>query len=562
MKISINKKSIFIVLFAMLLSMASASLPVYAGGDMSQWSLEAEGDLVLSNDIILTADVKIDKNITIDLNGHSIINIGKLQRKTEYNGGDTLSHSVFKIDIAHGAQVLIKNGCLYDVPIYNRGDDLRLEYLTICNPHCEGVTNRGEIYKIEYCDIYAQSGAINSSGKTLAIENSRIISDRYEAVQGNFEKIWHCFIMSKDTARGVGLSDGNAGNRIALVDDCLLAGCGRGGLSTWGGVETVRGSTVIGLGDASTSASSRNCAVWMAADKERAKPHITASTLIAKEDGCGYYSSSESGGSAFNECADISSDCSFIKHADMGELEPWLQWEAVSTESWVAKPTFFGAPEISDRLKYSFRNFRDRNECGKDKFTDTEAFAWAQDNIEKAYRTGLMLGKSDSLFDPQDNVSYAEAAALASRLHSIYAQGKDEFAKSEPWFESYLGYAKKNGLIASDMTAFSAEGGASYASAISRADFARLLAAALPESALSPVNSVADNAIPDLSNKDASGRTDERAEPVYLLYRAGILAGSDAKRSFEPASSISRAEAVCIITRMAEPSLRLRFNLR
>ena len=47
------------------------------------------------------------------------------------------------------------------------------------------------------------------------------------------------------------------------------------------------------------------------------------------------------------------------------------------------------------------------------------------------------------------------------------------------------------------------------------------------------------------------------AESVYTLYRAGVMCGSDGNGTFLPQSSISRAEAACVISRMADSDRRI-----
>lgn len=72
---------------------------------------------------------------------------------------------------------------------------------------------------------------------------------------------------------------------------------------------------------------------------------------------------------------------------------------------------------------------------------------------------------------------------------------------------------------------------------------------------LQPINLVEDGAIPDVDmNADY-------ADAVYLLYRAGVLSGSDANGTFNPDSTISRAEVATIVTRMVEPTLRKTIEL-
>ena len=89
----------------------------------------------------------------------------------------------------------------------------------------------------------------------------------------------------------------------------------------------------------------------------------------------------------------------------------------------------------------------------------------------------------------------------------------------------------------------------------SRAQFAEIFANSLPAEALSAINRVSDNSIPDVSIAASF------AEYVYKLYRAGILSGSDANGTFNPQTYITRAEAATIVSRMAESDNRVSITL-
>jgi hypothetical protein len=136
---------------------------------------------------------------------------------------------------------------------------------------------------------------------------------------------------------------------------------------------------------------------------------------------------------------------------------------------------------------------------------------------------------------------------MSARIHSIYATGAANFEPSTPWYQTYVDYALANGIITREY--------ADYTQAATRADFAAILRGALPDEALEAINTVADGSIPDV-NTGAS-----YAKHVYTLYRAGILVGNDALGTFTPASNISRSAAAAIVTRMADPALRLSVTL-
>ena len=182
-------------------------------------------------------------------------------------------------------------------------------------------------------------------------------------------------------------------------------------------------------------------------------------------------------------------------------------------------------------------------------FSDVPADQWFTNNVANAFSFGLMKGNSATTFDPYGDVTVAEAIAMAARIHSIYTTGTENFTQGTPWYQCYLDYAYQNKII-------------SYAyyncdvkHKATRAQFAEIFAAALPDEALSIKNSVSDNAVPDVKMKDSY------SAPVYKLYRAGILAGGDAKGTFSPGTFITRAECATIVARMADSDNRVSFSL-
>ena len=193
-------------------------------------------------------------------------------------------------------------------------------------------------------------------------------------------------------------------------------------------------------------------------------------------------------------------------------------------------------------------NFCKVNSYTPGQFSDISEGVWWTENIAASYELGLMKGNADGSFAPKGSISIIETIIIACRLHNTYWGMGESFTQGSPWYQVYLDYAGENGIIYRGqfedikMTA-------------TRAQFADILIDALPEPALPAVNSVPDGAIPDLP-LDL-----EYTDAVYTLYRAGILTGSDADGNFKPDSSITRAEAATIITRMADDSLRKSFSL-
>lgn len=175
-------------------------------------------------------------------------------------------------------------------------------------------------------------------------------------------------------------------------------------------------------------------------------------------------------------------------------------------------------------------------------FSDVPSSAWFAENVANAYELGLMKGNSDSNFNAAGNTSIAETVVLACRLHSIYYADGKEFTQGLPWYQVYVDYAFDNGILS---YAFS-----DYSKAATRAEFAIILSKALPSEALSVINAIPDDTIPDIPSSASYSKG------VYCLYRAGVITGSDSAGTFNPNSTIGRNEVAAIVTRMAIENLR------
>lgn len=180
-------------------------------------------------------------------------------------------------------------------------------------------------------------------------------------------------------------------------------------------------------------------------------------------------------------------------------------------------------------------------------FTDIPAGAWYSGYVQIAYELGLMRGDSESTFNPTGTVTLAEAVTMASRLHSIYNTGAENFIQGDPWYQCYVDYALENNIIENKYE--------DYTAVATRGEFAEILAYALPADAIADINAIVPNSIPDVSS------TDEYSGEIYKLYRAGILNGNGDDNSYNPNGTITRSEASALLTRLALPSTRLSFSL-
>lgn len=200
-------------------------------------------------------------------------------------------------------------------------------------------------------------------------------------------------------------------------------------------------------------------------------------------------------------------------------------------------------------------------------FSDVKESDWFAGAVYTARDMGLINGKGkdaagQDYFDPEGNITLAEAVKLAACMNQLYTTGEVTLTGGDPWYESYADYGRAHFLMAS-------EAGFSYESVMAnpglvlrRAEFAWIFARALPEEALPTINAVPDDAIPDM-RLDEVNLTDQQAyllkyyTEVYRLYRAGIVNGSDDAGTFRPESNIKRSEVAAIVVRMMRPEKRV-----
>ena len=198
-------------------------------------------------------------------------------------------------------------------------------------------------------------------------------------------------------------------------------------------------------------------------------------------------------------------------------------------------------------LAAGLENFQKTNTYTAGQFTDVPAGEWYAANVQAAYELGLMEGSSATTFNPSGNLTIAEALVLACRLHSTYVgDGATFTGNGGAWYQPYVDYAVETAILSPGTYS-------DYTATATRAQFASILAAALPAEALTAINSV--TALPDVAADAAY------APAVLSLYNAGVLTGSDAAGSFKPDTTIQRSEVATIVTRMADPSLRKTFTL-
>ena len=178
-------------------------------------------------------------------------------------------------------------------------------------------------------------------------------------------------------------------------------------------------------------------------------------------------------------------------------------------------------------------------------FTDVFGTDWFIDDVIYAYSLGLIDGTTPTTFSPKSNLTYAEAVKLAACMHQLYTDGEVTLENdSSVWYQSYVDYAKENGIISKDYD---------WGAPATRAGYIEIFANALPDEAFEEINDFADGAVPDVDMDHP------QANAIYKLYRAGILQGVDTEYTCAPDSNILRSEVAAILTRMMNPDARITF---
>jgi hypothetical protein len=192
-------------------------------------------------------------------------------------------------------------------------------------------------------------------------------------------------------------------------------------------------------------------------------------------------------------------------------------------------------------------NFKKVHTYAAGQFGDVPGTEWFADEVRLAYEYGLVNGTTPTTFSPGQNLTVAEAIKFAACLNEIYNTGVLTLTNGKSlWYQPYVDYALSHGLISPYPY---------YEAYAARSDMAVIFSSALPDGALTPINTVEDNAIPDVS------LSQPYAAAVYKLYRAGILTGVDGSHTYRPSGTITRAEVATIVARMADSGIRAAFTM-
>ena len=181
-------------------------------------------------------------------------------------------------------------------------------------------------------------------------------------------------------------------------------------------------------------------------------------------------------------------------------------------------------------------------------FSDVPPGSWYAAGVQAVSRRGIMNGTGKTSFSPKQTVSWAQAVAIAARIHAACNDG--EIAETGgAWYEPYIAYATEAKLLPSTCP----DGSAVTAKTITRQELAGLFANVLRAEDLPAIN---DQTIPDLNAVDAEFR-----EAVQRMYAAGVFTGKNGG-NFDPNGSATRAEIAVIVSRLLLPGQRVGHDSR
>ena len=192
----------------------------------------------------------------------------------------------------------------------------------------------------------------------------------------------------------------------------------------------------------------------------------------------------------------------------------------------------------------SAAGFNKVNTYNPGQFADVATGQWYTDYVSAAYELGFMKGSSEYAFNPEGNMTVAEAITIASRINDAYSSKGTTFDQTSGahWYDCYVNYATNNGIISANQFD-------NYDRNITRAEMAVVFSKAVPTDYLAARNNVDE--IPDMPS------TNKGFNEVLSLYNAGVVLGNDEFGTFKPNNNINRAEAAAIINRVAIPEARL-----
>jgi hypothetical protein len=223
------------------------------------------------------------------------------------------------------------------------------------------------------------------------------------------------------------------------------------------------------------------------------------------------------------------------------------QYFSVAKTPFIDNNLNYGFTIVMEPSASSLASFTRPNTYTPGTFTDIDN-AWYTDWIKNSFEYGIIQGIGNNRFDPNGNLTGAQALTIGARIHSVYKYGSageakiQSFARSgDNWYDRFVLCAKAEGLVGNEFDA-------KMDTPVTRAEMVFAWSKLLEAKDMTTQNTV--NSLPDVN-----ANTQYR-DAIMLFYRAGIVGGVDSAGTFRPNNNITRAEAATIFMRLVDAELR------
>lgn len=168
---------------------------------------------------------------------------------------------------------------------------------------------------------------------------------------------------------------------------------------------------------------------------------------------------------------------------------------------------------------------------------------WSKEYVEALYNRGIISGRGERAFAPDENVTREEFVKLIVETAGMTRAWTDEFddVAADAWYAGYIGAASKNGIVNGV-----GDGWFGIGENITRQDMAKLLYGVLLHEGF-----VSEGMNAELEYTDSEDIAPYAREAVGVLSSLGIISG-DENGSFRPTDNATRAQAAKLIYKLFE----------
>lgn len=203
-----------------------------------------------------------------------------------------------------------------------------------------------------------------------------------------------------------------------------------------------------------------------------------------------------------------------------------------------------GFTSISGNGKNNISPDSEKNIIAQTRLTDIDHIDWAKEQILYLYESGIISGKTETEFYPNDTITREEYVKLLVSAFSLTGDEKsDTFSDVDKtaWYAKYISIAVASGIISGV-----SEDEFGIGQQITRQDMCVMLKRTLDKKGIKLDSTDKYYNVFGFADKD--NISDYALEAAQLLYKNGIIAGIDEK-TFAPLGNATRAMAAVVIYR-------------